>query len=51
MAQSVDNMKKNGSYGYVYDFPVGYDNANVPDILKIGKHLIVKNNVNSALGL
>ena len=26
---SVDNMKKTGFYGYVYDFSVGYDTMTV----------------------
>ena len=31
---SVDNMKKTGFYGYVYDFSVDYDAIAVNDILK-----------------
>ena len=32
---SVDNMKKNGLNGYVYDFSVDYDAIAVDDILDI----------------
>ena len=31
---SVDNMKKTGFNGYVYDFRVDYDSTNVDDIKK-----------------
>ena len=34
---SVDNMNKTGSYGYVYDFSVDFDNTDVGDILDIHK--------------
>ena len=36
--RSVDNMKKNGLNGYVYDFRVNYDAIAVDDILEI--HII-----------
>ena len=36
---SVDNMKKNELYGYVYDFLVDYDSIDVADILNIYKYL------------
>ena len=40
---SVDNMKKTGLNGYVYDFSVDYDVIAVDDILDIHKHLMKKN--------
>ena len=42
---SVDNIKKTGLNGYVYDFSVGYDAIAVDDILDIPKHLMRKNNM------
>ena len=42
---SVDNMKRNGFNGYVYDFSVDYDGIAVDDILDIRKYLMKKNNV------
>ena len=42
---SVDNMKKIGFYGYVYDFSVDYDAIAVDDILDIHKYLMKKNNI------
>ena len=43
---SVDNMKKTGLYGYVYDFSVDYDDAiAVDDILDIPKYLMKKNGI------
>ena len=42
---SVDNMKKTGFNGYVYDFSVGYDAIAVDDILDIQKYLTKKNNI------
>ena len=41
---SVDNMKKTGFNGYVYDFSVDYD-AIAVDILDIHKYLMKKNNM------
>ena len=41
---SVDNMKKTGFNGYVYDFSVDYDAIAVDDILDIHKYLMKKNN-------
>ena len=38
----VDNMKKTGLNGYVYDFSVDYDAIAVDDILDIYKYLIKK---------
>ena len=40
---SVDNMKKTGLNGYVYDFSVEYDAIAVDDILDIYKYLMEKN--------
>ena len=37
---SVDNMKKTGLNGYVYDFSVDYDTIAVDDILDIHKYLM-----------
>ena len=42
---SVDNMKKTGFNGYVYDFSVDYDDVAVDDIKDIHKYLIKKNNI------
>ena len=42
---SVDNMKKTGLNGYVYNFSVDHDIIVVDDILDIHKYLIKKNNV------
>ena len=42
---SVDNMKRNGFDGYVYDFGVEYDAIAVDDILDIHKYLMKKNNM------
>ena len=40
---SVDNMKKTGLNGYVYDFSVDYDAIAVDDKLNIHKYLMEKN--------
>ena len=37
---SVDNMKKTGLNGYVYDFSVDYDAVAIDDILDIRNHLL-----------
>ena len=42
---SVDNMKKTGSKGCVYDFIVDYDAIAVSDILDVQKYLMEKNEV------
>ena len=42
---SIDNMKKAGLNGYVYDFSVDYDAISVDDILDIHKYLMEKNNI------
>ena len=39
---SVDNMKKTGLNGYVYDFSVDYDSIADDDVLDIHKYLIGK---------
>ena len=41
---SVDNIKKTGLYGYVYDFLHNYNNAGVDYILDIHKYLIEQPN-------
>ena len=41
----VDNMKKTGFNGCVYDFSVDYDAIAVDDILDIHKYLMKKNNM------
>ena len=42
---SVDNMKKTGLKGYVYDISVDYNAIAVADILDIYKYLMKKNEV------
>ena len=42
---SVDNMKKTGFTGYVYDFSVDYHAIAVDDIKDIHKYLLKKNNI------
>ena len=42
---SVDNLKKPGLNGCVYDFSVDYDPTAVNDILDIHKYLMEKNNI------
>ena len=42
---SVDNMKKTGLNGYIYDFSVDYDAILVDDILDIHKYLMKKNDI------
>ena len=39
---SVDNMKKTGFTGNVYDFSVDYDSISVDDIKDIHKYLMKK---------
>ena len=41
----VDNMKRTGLNGYVYDFSVDYDAADVDDIKDIQKYLMKKNDI------
>ena len=42
---SVDNMKRTGLTGYVYDFSVDYEATEVDDIKDIHKYLMNKNNI------
>ena len=42
---SLDNMKKTGLNGYIYDFSVDYDATEVDDILDIHKYLMEKNGI------
>ena len=42
---SVDNMKKTRLNGYVYDFSVDNDTADVDDIKDIHKYLMKKNDI------
>ena len=42
---SVDNMKKTGLNGYVYDFSVDYDAIANDKILDIHKYLMEKNDI------
>ena len=42
---SVDNMKKTGLNGFIYDFSVDYDAIAVDDILDIHRYLMKKNNM------
>ena len=40
---SVDNMKKTGLNGFIYDFSVDYDAIAVDDILDIHNYLMKEN--------
>ena len=42
---SVDNMKKTGFTGYVYDFSVDYEATAVDSIKDIHKYLMEKSNI------
>ena len=42
---SADNLKKIGSYGYVYGFSVDIDSIYAADILDIHKYLTKKQNI------
>ena len=42
---SVDNMKKTGYAGYVYDFSADYNAIAVDDIKDIHKYLMKKNEI------
>ena len=42
---SVDNIKKTGLNGYIYDFSIDYDAIAVDDILDIHKYLMEKNGI------
>ena len=41
----VDNVKKPGFHGYVYDFSVDYDATDIDDILDIHRYLMKNNNL------
>ena len=38
----VDNLKRTGFYGYVYDFSISYDATDIDDILNIHNYLMKK---------
>ena len=42
---SIDNMKRTGFTGYVYDFSVDYDATDVDDIKDIHNYLMKKNDI------
>ena len=42
---SIDNMKKTGFNGYVYDISVDYDSTDVDDVNDVHKYLMKKNNI------
>ena len=42
---SVDNMKKTGLNGYVYDFSVDYDTSTFDDILDIHTYFVKKSSM------
>ena len=42
---SIDNMKKTGFDGYVYDFSVDYGATDVDDVKDIHKYLMKKNDI------
>ena len=42
---SVDNMKRTGFNGYVYNFSVHYDAISVDDILDVHKYLMKNNDI------
>ena len=42
---SVDNMKKTGFHGYVYNFSVDYEATDVDDIWDIHNYLMKKNDI------
>ena len=41
----IDNIKKTGFNGYVYNFSVDYNATHVDDIKDIRKYLMKKNNI------
>ena len=43
--RSIDDMKKTGFNGYVYDFSVDYNVTDVNDIKDIQKYLMKKNDI------
>ena len=42
---SIDNMKRTGFNGYIYDFSVDCDATDIDDIKDIHKYLMKKNNI------
>ena len=42
---SVDNMKRTGFTGYVYDFSVGYDDIEVDNINDVHKYFMERINI------
>ena len=42
---TVDNMKKTGLYGYMYDFSVDCNTIDISDFLDIRKYLMKKHDV------
>ena len=42
---SIDNMKRTGFTGYVYNFSVSYNDIEVDNINNIHKYLIKKNDI------
>ena len=42
---AVDNMRKKGLQGFVYDFSVDYESTDVDDILDIHKYLMKRHNI------
>ena len=42
---TIDNMKRTGFNGYVYDFSVDYDASDIDDIKDILEFLMEKNNI------
>ena len=48
---SVDNTKKTGLFGYVYDFSVDYDTVDIDNILDIYKYLMKKNNIKQCFNI
>ena len=42
---TIDNMKRTGFNGYVYDFSVDYDASDIDDIKDIFEFLMKKNNI------
>ena len=45
LLETVDNMKKTGFTGYVFDFSVDYDPITVNNIKDILKYLMEKSNI------
>ena len=42
---SIDNMKRTGFTGYIYDFSADYEATDVDDIKEIHKYLMGKNDI------